>query len=164
MSKNETKRRPNWNKEWYAQNNGWSIEKHEITKDNSIYSKVHSKEITTFVTSYMLGQKLQIVDLESEEYNIDEVLFKSLKPNIEISDDIKIRHDCGGIYYLYVSLIDKNFELIDSFTYNETMPAMPNPEWKCIQHIFEFDPIKPSVRYIIFIHAGQVRIFSRIKE
>lgn len=110
----------------------------------------YGKLYKNFVTSYRLVSKMQIIDLE--ENDLLKFIKQNIKCKIEISDSYAPRWDCGSKYGILVCLLDKNFNKLDEFQFNETFPQWDNAEWRQIKHTFE--NISSDLNYIIYLHYG----------
>lgn len=110
-----------------------------------------------FVTSYYLGCKYQVIDLNLE--GVDATFLENYKPKIEVGEHYVARNDCGSSYYLDVWLIDDSFQLITSYSFVRTIEQWENLEWQLACHTFEYDDSFKTLRYIVFSHAGKVILF-----
>uniref|UniRef100_A0A3Q3A239 F-box only protein 6-like n=2 Tax=Kryptolebias marmoratus TaxID=37003 RepID=A0A3Q3A239_KRYMA len=106
----------------------------------------------TFVTSFYIGQKLQMIDLKEEGYN--PFFMDHFQPDIRISDWIITRWDCGSQYHIHVDLLNENMESIQVFSPPAVyLGAGGHQHWNQMTHIFQ--NYGPGVRYIRFIHGGK---------
>ena len=122
--------------------------KHLLKDDNKSLYKC-------FSTTYYLGCKYQVIDLDSQ--GVNEAFFNKYKPNIEVGENYVARNDCGSIYYLNVYLLNSYFQIIKNHTFERTMEQWADLEWQLESHTFEYDDTLKSLRYILFNHGGKVR-------
>lgn len=107
------------------------------------------KNIKKFATSYSMGEKFQVIDLNKECKGVDFLV--KLNAKIEVSEMYAPRFDCGCRYYLKVYLLDDAFSLVDSFVFEDSFPQWSEAVWKKASHVFD---VNKKIRYIIFYHAG----------
>ena len=147
--------KPNWKREWATSSNNWSIENTQ-TGARGRLTDSHGILYTNFVTSYSLGEKIQVIDLDQEGF--DDCMLEQMKPEIEISESYTSRFDCGCSYKLCVFIFSTDFELIDFFSHSDTLEE-GSENWSIVSHNFRFKlspRSKKPVRYILFYHNGRV--------
>ncbi len=91
---------------------------------------------------------------------MNEKVFKGLKihpfaTGIEVSEYYTARNTIGCDYYFAAFLVNEDYKLIDSFSFNDTIQEFPS-KWKCVKHTFKIAELKKPVRYVIMYHAGKV--------
>ena len=91
---------------------------------------------------------------------MNERTFKGLKihpfaTGIEVSEYYTARNTIGCDYYFATFLVNEDYELVDSFSFNDTIQEFPS-KWKCVKHTFQIAKLKKPVRYVIMYHAGKV--------
>ncbi|GAB6029422.1 hypothetical protein CHUAL_005181 [Chamberlinius hualienensis] len=110
------------------------------------------REVATscFATSHYKCKKVQCIDLN--KLGCTEEVMRFLKPSIYICDWYAARFDCGSYYWLTVSLLDKNKEEVDRFSFEDEEAQWTGCKWSKVEHTFtNID----RVRYITFNHAGK---------
>lgn len=112
-----------------------------------------------FATSYSNIKKMQVIDFE--EYGFDGEMYKNFKVDIEVGEYYSGRWDCSSIYYLDVYLVDNKFNLVDSFSFNDTLN---DNQWHLVNHTFKYNHDKNPVRYVIFVHTGKVSLNLQLKK
>lgn len=109
-----------------------------------------------FVTTYSLGEKIQVIDLN--DYDLEISLLNSLL-KLEICEYYSSRNTFKYIYFLRVYLISKDFEVMDTFKHEYVCRNDEYPlKWNKISHMFNLSKFKKSVRFILYYHAGQVSL------
>lgn len=124
--------------------NGFEIENPPGNGMNDQVITSDNKPCKSFVTSYRLGEKYQVIEL-------DEDLISRIKPKIEISENYGARFDCGSRYTLKVFLVDSEFKKRDKYVFEDTMPQWCDAKWKEVKHTFNVDY---PVKYVLFYHSG----------
>ncbi len=114
----------------------------------------------SFATSSRLGEKMQVIDLSESETKLIETIQKKLNLKLEIIEYYtSVSH--SSIYKLNLFLINKDFQIVDNFTYYVQIPNNRNQQqrltttnmiWRKVSHVFD---VKKPIKYIIFYHAGQ---------
>uniref|UniRef100_A0A3Q2CDW5 F-box only protein 44-like n=1 Tax=Cyprinodon variegatus TaxID=28743 RepID=A0A3Q2CDW5_CYPVA len=133
-----------WN---IVQNGGdkWSLENPRLPHPNPAVKK-------TFVTSYYMCMKEQLIDLEKEGYSPS--FMDEIQPHIRISDWYAPRWDCGSIYEISVQLLDKNKRIVKTFSPEQvSFPQWNDQQWNQMVHVFK--DYGPGVRYVNFCHGGR---------
>ena len=126
---------------------GWDIENEQNYVGEPLLDE-QNQMFKCFVTSYSMGEKLQIIDLYEHEKNR---IIRQIDAPIKVSEFYVARKDCGSIYKLGVFLISEDYEIIDKFFYEDQMPQWSDGEWKQASHTFKSCK---NVKYIIVYHAG----------
>jgi hypothetical protein len=144
-----------WDREWSNQLNSWSIESTQTGCSQNLNDK-NGKLLTCFVTSYTLGEKMQVIDFQEEESIYKDIILR-LDSEIEIKESYTARDGIKCYYQLRVFLISNDFDLIDSFSHSDYINTFPCP-WKTVIHRFKVDPKRSEkpVRYVLFYHGGKV--------
>jgi hypothetical protein len=145
-----------WNNEWSNQLNYWSLENNQLGAAEKLRD-TDGKLLTCFVTSFELGEKMQVIDFQDEDSIYKDILLR-LDPIIEIRESYTSRETIKCYYNLRVLLISNELEVIDSFSYSDYIETFPCP-WKTVKHWFKVNSQKPP-RYILFYHSGQVFEFN----
>lgn len=105
------------------------------------------KKIRNFFTSFNIGPKIQIIDLDSIGF------LKYLKANvqfqIEISESYAARRDYS--YNILVRLLGKNFEELEEFQFFKVIESNTG-EWHHLKHVFKTIP--KDIHYIFYYHNG----------
>jgi hypothetical protein len=144
-----------WEIEWSNSSNGWAIEKNQTAACEKLRDTRRGELFTCFVTSYTLGEKMQVIDLEEE--NITEDMLIKLNPIVQIREVFTARENIKCFYCLKVYLISKEFDLIDSYSYSDRITEFP-ASWITVSHQFKINSRKNTnnLRYILFYHSGKV--------
>lgn len=110
--------------------------------------------LKNFVTTFFWGSKLQLIELNDSTYDsiIKKCISKNMNLKLEVCEFYASRFDSGCIYKLNVYLLNKDFEIVDYFRFEDILLQWSNPEWKLAKHEFK---IEKPFRYIIFHHAGK---------
>jgi hypothetical protein len=136
-----------YNENFQRRNNQNEIPHYWLIESNPSGSKQLPGKNKVFTTSYNKAVKYQIIDLDSN----NEIIAK-IEPKIRIFENYAARFDCGSSYKLVVKLLDKNYEKIDEFIYEDTIQQWNDGEWMSIEHVFEKTS---NVRYISYGHTGK---------
>ncbi|XP_074499701.1 F-box only protein 6-like [Sebastes fasciatus] len=135
-------------KNWQILENGgdrWKVEEVMVPHPNGTVKK-------TFVTSYGMCRKSQLIDLEAEGYNPS--FMDHFQPDIKISDWYAPRWDCGSKYEIRVELLNLRKNPVQTFAPETVYFEQWNDQkWNQMTHVFQ--NYGPGVRYIRFIHGGK---------
>ena len=129
--------------------NIWQIQRGDDDQGTSLCFNKENMPCNKFATSYILAEKMQLVDLY-KEFFLGKDLHK-FKAKLEISEYYAPRFDCGCKYNLCVYLIDDNFKLVDYYKFDDEFAQWSENTWKQTTHLFD---IKEQIRYILFYHSG----------
>lgn len=108
-----------------------------------------------FVTSYDICMKQQIIDLASE--GLTPELMDSLQPPITVSEWYSSRFDCPATYECMVSLVGKDHQKIEMFTFRDDLEGDRQAQWFYKEHTFR--GYGPGVRKVAFSHIGTDKSF-----
>jgi hypothetical protein len=150
----------NWEGEWSDKSNGWSTENTQTGAFEHL--KDHNGNLLTcFVTSYMWGVKMQVIDLNEEGIHADMLLKSGLQ--VEISESYTARNSIKCFYNLKVYLISEGFDIIDLFSHSDYITEFPS-KWKTVSHRFQLnsESNQNPVRYVLFYHSGKVCFILKI--
>ena len=113
----------------------------------------NSNVLKKFATSYYWAGKMQLIELDQSILDfIDKCIEADLGLKLEVNENYAARFDCGSIYKLNVYLVNDNYEIIDSFQFQDQMPQWSDAKWKLASRLFD---VKKPFRYVIFYHGGQ---------
>ena len=136
----------------------WQLETEQNGAPKQLFREDGFSLFANFSTTYYSGRKSQLIDLLS--VGVDETFMKNVRPSISVGEHYSARFDCGSEYHLNVFLIDKKFEIVDEFLFNDSFPQWYDGEWRQIKHKFTYKSSYDSIRYILFRHSGKVRPFK----
>jgi hypothetical protein len=129
----------------------WKIET-EHNGSEALFD-INSNILKNFATSYYWAGKMQLIQFDDCFIDfIDKFIESNLGLKLEISENYAARFDCGSLYKLNVYLINENYEIIDSFKFQDEMPQWSDAKWMSAHHLFE---VKKPFKYIIYYHGGQ---------
>ncbi|XP_040009964.1 F-box only protein 6-like [Xiphias gladius] len=135
-------------KGWQILENGgdkWKVEGLMVPHPDETVQK-------SFVTSYSICKKAQLIDLEKEGYNPS--FMDHFQPDIRVSDWYAPRWDCGSEYHICVELLNHRKRRIQTFAPGTVFFEQWNDQkWNQITHVFK--NYGPGVRYIRFTHGGK---------
>jgi hypothetical protein len=109
--------------------------------------------LKNFATSYYWAGKMQVVELDQFIMDLVEKCIETdLGLKLEINENYAARFDCGSIYKLNVYLVNVNYEIVDSYQFQDQMPQWSEAKWMLASHLFD---VKKPFKYIIYYHGGQ---------
>ncbi|XP_056278722.1 F-box only protein 6-like [Pseudoliparis swirei] len=135
-------------KNWQILENGgdqWKVEDVLVPHPNETVQQ-------TFVTSYEMCRKSQLIDLWVEGYN--SLFMDHFQPAIKISDWYAPRWDCGSEYEIRVELLNRRKKAVRTFAPDTVHFEQWNDHpWNQMTHVFQ--DYGPGVRYVRFSHGGK---------
>lgn len=130
-------------------NNYEKYKQSSLDLNNAKWSVYYNKEEFSFVTTYSLGEKIQIIDLN--EMNL---LSELKRFKLEISESYSARNTFKYIYFLRVYVVNRDYKIVDQFKHEHLCREDEYPlKLKNVRHCFKCDD---SIRFIIYYHSGQV--------
>lgn len=102
-----------------------------------------------FVSTYRLCSKRQKIILKN--YGLNDIMMKTLQPEISVSEWYTGRFDCGCKYALRATVHDKNDKLIEQHNYNDTLPQWEANIWTKASHSFKN---QSNASHLILYHSG----------
>ena len=136
-------------------NDGWLIEewiKRDDEKDRKVL-KENRWCTKNYVTTYFWCLRWQLVDLY--KYGFSAEIMDMIQPPIHVSEWFCARWDCGSTFKIRVSLLDKNYDPVKTYTHTEVTKQWEGGElgWRKVEHVFRNYGV--AVRYVLFMDGGK---------
>ncbi|XP_060852462.1 F-box only protein 17-like [Rhopalosiphum padi] len=102
-----------------------------------------------FVSTYRLCSKRQKIIFKN--YGLNDIVMKTLQPEISVSEWYTGRFDCGCKYALRATVHDRNDKLIEQHNYNDVLPQWEANIWTKASHSFKN---QSNASQLILYHSG----------
>ncbi|XP_025202011.1 F-box only protein 27-like isoform X2 [Melanaphis sacchari] len=102
-----------------------------------------------FVSTYRLCSKRQKIIFKN--YGLNDIMMKTLQPEILVSEWYTGRFDCGCKYALRATVHDGNDKLIEQHNYSDVLPQWEANIWTKASHSFKN---QSNASYLILYHSG----------
>lgn len=132
------------------------VESQHTVTEHKLFKNDNESLYKYFTVLYDFGSKFQLIDLYSE--GVDELFFEKHKPNIKIGESFAAKNACTVFYYLNVYLISDRFQILNDYSFGHTFGKWENSKWESTSYTFEYDDSFKSLRYVLFCHAGTVKL------
>ena len=109
------------------------------------------KELRHYVLFWCF--RWQLVDLC--ECGFVAEIMDAIRPPILVSEWFCARWDCGSTFKIHVSLLDMEYNFLNTYTHTEVTQQWEGGElgWRKVEHVFR--GYSPGVRYVLFMDGGK---------